>query len=55
LTLVDGLAVIGGGLSGAAPLFMRALISELNDTYANPTGHTIRRLIPEAFNLEEPA
>jgi glucokinase len=55
LTLVDGLAVIGGGLSGAAPLFMRALITELNGTYASPTGYTVRRLIPEAFNLEEPA
>ena len=55
LTLVDGLAVIGGGLSGAAPLFMRALITELNGTYASPTGYTVRRLIPEVFNLEEPA
>src|SRR5690606_19349849 len=32
LTLVDGLAVIGGGISGAAPLFLPALVDELNGT-----------------------
>ena len=30
LTLVDGLVVIGGGLSGAAPLFLPALIDAAN-------------------------
>jgi glucokinase len=53
LTLVDGLAVIGGGLSGAWPFFSPALMAELNDTYEAVRGHKVRRLIPEAFNLEE--
>jgi glucokinase len=55
LTLVDGLAVIGGGLSGAAPLFLPALTAELNGAYTGPNGNTFRRLASEAFNLEDPA
>ncbi|HHY85447.1 MAG TPA: ROK family protein [Verrucomicrobia bacterium] len=54
LTLVDGLAVIGGGISGAAPLFLPALVDELNGTYIGPDGRPFRRLIPTAFNLEDP-
>lgn len=55
LTLVDGLAVIGGGLSGAWPLFSPALLAELNSRYPNPEeeGEGLRRLMPEAFNLED--
>ena len=54
LTLIDGLAVIGGGVSGAWPLFLPALVEELNSTYTSPAGNTFRRLIPAAFNLEDP-
>lgn len=55
LTLVDGLAVVGGGLSGAWPLFLPALVAELNSNYATPNSHPIRRLASTAFNLEDPA
>lgn len=55
LTLVDGLAVIGGGLSGAASLFLPAVVEELNGTYTGPTGNTYPRLASRAFNLEDPA
>lgn len=55
LTLVDGLAVIGGGLSGAWPLFLPAVVEELNGTYRSPDGNCFRRLATKAFNLEEPA
>ncbi len=55
LTLVDGLAVIGGGISGAAPLFLPALVNEINSTYLNPQGAQFRRLTAVAFNLEDPA
>jgi glucokinase len=54
LTLVDGLAVVGGGLSGAWPLFLPALTAELNSHYTGPGGNQFRRLGSEAFNLEEP-
>jgi glucokinase len=53
LTIVDGLAVVGGGLSGAWPLFSPALMAELNSTYASGKENSVRRLIPEAFNLED--
>jgi len=52
LTLVDGLAVIGGGIAGAHPLFLPALVAAMNDTYSGTKG--MRRLIPRAFNLEDP-
>ena len=55
LTLVDGLAVIGGGISGSWPLFLPALVDELNSTYLAPNGSQFRRLVQVAFNLEDPA
>lgn len=51
LTLVDGLAVIGGGMSSAHPLFMPALIDAMNAQYA---ANAFRRLVPRVFNLEDP-
>jgi len=53
LTLVDGLAVIGGGISGSWPLFLPALVDELNNTYTAPNGNKFRRLVQVAFNLED--
>ena len=54
LTLIDGLAVIGGGISGSWPLFLPALLEELNNSYIGGNGKPIRRLLPFAFNLEDP-
>lgn len=53
LTLVDGLAVIGGGIAGAHPLFLPRLVRSMNATY---DGYMppMRRLAPVAFNLEDP-
>jgi glucokinase len=55
LTLIDGLAVIGGGVSGAWPLFLPALMDELNSDHTGPGGNTCRRLASPAFNLENEA
>jgi len=55
LTLVDGLAVVGGGISGASSLFLPVLVNELNSTYTAPSGNKFRRLASVAFNLENPA
>jgi glucokinase len=55
LTIVDGLAVIGGGLSGGWPLVSQALMAELNCPYLSANEESVRRLIPEAFNLEDAA
>ncbi len=53
LALVDGLVVVGGGLSNAHQLFLPALVQELNSTYVSPEGVPRRRLETEVFNLED--
>lgn len=55
LTLIDGLAVIGGGVSGAWPLFLPSLVGELNSNYTGPNGNTYRRIASPVFNLEDAA
>jgi glucokinase len=52
LTLVDGLAVIGGGIAAAHPLFLGPLVEAMNGVYAR-NGDPLRRLVPRAFNLED--
>ena len=52
LTLIDGLAVVGGGIAAAAPFFLPSLVGALNDVYHKPAGPQ-RRLIARAFNLED--
>lgn len=53
LTLIDGLAVIGGGLSGAHSLFLPALVSEMNGKYHLPDGKNFPRLEINVYNLED--
>ncbi len=55
MTIVDGLAVIGGGIASAWPLFLPALMGELNGNYIDPSGQPFRRLGAEALNLEDSA
>ena len=55
VTLVDGLVVIGGGLSGAAPLFLPTIIDEMNSTFVKPDGSTLRRLVARVYSLEDEA
>ena len=52
-TLVDGLVVVGGGISGAHPQFLPAIVAEMNSTYHTPDGRPFRRLVQRAFNLED--
>ncbi len=54
LTLVDGLVVIGGGLAGAAELFLPALVAEMNAPFDSPWGRA-PRLAVKVFNLEDPS
>lgn len=53
-TLLDGLTVVGGGVSGAWPLFLPAIVDEMNGSYTSPKGEKFRRLAQQAFNLEDP-
>jgi len=52
LTLVDALAVIGGGIAGAHPLFLPALVAAANASFEG--GGKYRRLVQQVFNLEDP-
>ena len=55
MTLIDGLVVIGGGLAGAAPLFLPALVAEMNNPLTTLDGRSLPRMAAKAFNLEDPA
>lgn len=55
MCLIDGLAVIGGGVSGAWELFLPSLVEEMNGSYTGPDGERFKRLSQTAFNLEDPA
>jgi glucokinase len=53
--LVDGLVVIGGGVSAAWPLFMPSLVARMNGATSGANGvGRFRRLAAVAFNLEDP-
>jgi len=54
-TLLDTVVVVGGGLAGAAPLFMPALVAEMNGTLKSLSGGEVPRMQVRAFNLEDPA
>ncbi len=54
ITLIDGLVVIGGGLSGAAEVFLPALVREMNGTFTKPDGTKFHRLVAKTYNLEDP-
>ena len=53
ITLLDGLIVIGGGLSGAAPVFLPMIVAEMNSTIEFYDGRPIPRLVQKVFNLED--
>jgi glucokinase len=54
ITLIDGIVVIGGGISGAHDLFLPAVIEHLNGTIASTTGKEFSRLVSTFYNLEDP-
>lgn len=53
LTLVDGLVVIGGGVSGAYPLFSRSMFDELNGFFTGLNGTKLHRVVHKVYNLED--
>lgn len=54
ITLIDGLIVIGGGLSGAYKLFMPKVIEAMNGKFKRLGGNTFQRLETYAYNFENP-
>lgn len=53
LTVIDGIVVIGGGLSNAATYYMPALLAELNGRYTDATGRSFNRLIPSVHDIDD--
>ncbi len=53
LTIVDGLAVIGGGLAGAKDLIAPAMMKELNSTFTNFQEQTYDRIVQKVFYLDD--
>ena len=53
VTLIDGIVVIGGGVSGAYDLIAPAMFKEMNATYKNFAGEVYRRVVQVPFDLED--
>ena len=53
VTLVDGLVVIGGGISAAHPMFLKKTVEAMNSAYTSPGGAKFPRLAEKVFNLED--
>ncbi len=53
VTLIDGIVVIGGGVSGAYSLIFPAVFDEMNSMYENFNGDSYRRLVQKSFNFED--
>ena len=55
ITLIDGLVVLGGGITAAWQLFSPAMFGEINRKYNHFTGVENDRLSFKVFNLEDDA
>lgn len=53
VTLIDGIVVIGGGLSGASDVFLPNIVKEMNGSFTLPDGSRLRRLAANVYNLED--
>ena len=54
ISLIDGIIVIGGGLSGAWPVFMPTLIKKMNEPFTSLNGQSLSRMETVAYNLMDP-
>lgn len=53
VSVTDSLVVIGGGLSGAYPLFIRAILEEMRSPLSTYDGKLLDRMCQKVFDLEE--
>ena len=53
ITLIDGLIVIGGGLSAAYELLSETIVNEMNGKIETYEGKTIPRLVQKTFDLHD--
>lgn len=52
ITMVDGIVVIGGGLSGASEIFLPKVVDEMNSNFVNSDGSEFKRLVSNVYDLE---
>jgi predicted NBD/HSP70 family sugar kinase len=52
ITLIDGLVVIGGGISAAWDLFAPAMFKAIHKKHRSANGNTCNRTTVKVFNLE---
>ena len=53
LTVVDGLAVIGGGLAAAKDLIVPSMMKELDSSFTNLQGQKYTRIVQKVFYLDD--
>lgn len=54
VTLVDGIIVIGGGITASRDLFMPALLKEMRSDLRTRGGECVNRVQMKVFNLDDP-
>ena len=52
--LIDGLIVIGGGITAAARYIMPSLLAEMRSEFATISGESVRRVQMEVLDLDDP-
>ena len=52
--LIDGLVVIGGGITAARQFFLPSLLSEMRSSFETLGGDNVKRVQMEVFNLDDP-
>lgn len=52
-TVIDGIVVLGGGLSGASKIFMPKVVELINTAYPGLDGNKIPRMEISAYNLDD--
>jgi len=55
VSLTDSCTVIGGGLSGAHPLFLQAAVDQMNSSFLKKDKSRVARMELNAYNWENPA
>lgn len=55
VTLMDGIIVIGGGLTGASKYFMPALLEEMRAEIRTMSGDSLNRVQMKVYNLDDKA
>ncbi|MBN1578514.1 MAG: ROK family protein [Chitinispirillaceae bacterium] len=53
LTLIDGLAVIGGGIAGAMEFIYPSMMAELRSTFTDAEGAEYPRIVQRILNLDD--